>query len=624
MQAEAGGEINPRRTRPLPLKTQAASADGGADMSIVQSTPGGSLMPAATANFDGMHNPLNGKTYYPPDTEGTIGYDPGTGKKYYMQFLNVSYEIWDVTNPAAPVSVAGPHLGHTIWSGLSSGLCRGANGDGGDPIVLFDHLANRWFASQLAYGATSNFHECVAVSQTADPTGSWYAYDFLWGSSTLNDYPKFGLWTDCLYFAANGFVMPAGSFNGSEFATFNRSDLYSGASLRWAIGYLADTSDAFTMIPSNLRGSSPESLPPAGTPNYFVSESQATFDFLVRKYTPGANCGGGGILGAPTPVSQTAYSWPPGLVSQPGTAQGLDTLSDRLMQKVQYRKVGSAESLWVVHTVPSGSTVSSQWAQIDVTGGVVATTPTQQQIFSPDATLNRWMGSIAADKYGNVALGYSTSNGSSPNYPSIAYAGRLATDPLNTLPQTEVQLVAGAGSQTGASRWGDYTAMSVDPVDDCTFWYTNEYYSSQANGTSGNWQTRIGSFRFPTCTSGPTYVALTPVRLLDTRFANGLSGAFASGVARSFQVSGRDGVPANAVAVTGNLTVTDQTAYGLFALGPTSTPVTSTLNFPVGDNRANGVTVALSGSGSLWALYDTGGPGQTSDLVFDVTGYFVP
>jgi hypothetical protein len=196
---------------------------------------------------------------------------------------------------------------------------------------------------------------------------------------------------------------------------------------------------------------------------------------------------------------------------------------------VQYRKVGSAESLWIVNTAgtPSSTplTVSPQWAQIDVTGGTVATTPVQQQIFSPDTTLNRWMGSIAADKDGNVALGYSTSNGTAPNYPSIAYAGRLVTDPLDTLPQTEVQLVAGAGSQDNScgggpcNRWGDYTAMTVDPVDDCTFWYTNEYYSSAANGTSGNWQTRIGSFKFPTCgaTSTTGYLRVTSSPALPTQ-----------------------------------------------------------------------------------------------------------
>src|SRR5207249_1519461 len=171
-----------------------------------------------------------------------------------------------------------------------------------------------------------------------------------------------------------------------------------------------------------------------------------------------------------TTVSQTSYTGSGTGVPQPNTTNTLDTLFDRMMQKVQYRKIGSAESLWVVHSVQnSGATNRPQWAQINVTGGTIATTPIQQQIYGPDATLHRWMGSIAADKDGNVALGYSTSNATSPNFPSIAYSGRLVGDPANTLPQTETQLIAGNGSQINncggavCHRWGDYSAMSVDP-----------------------------------------------------------------------------------------------------------------------------------------------------------------
>jgi hypothetical protein len=208
------------------------------------------------------------------------------------------------------------------------------------------------------------------------------------------------------------------------------------------------------------------------------------------------------------------------VVPQPNTTNKLDNIDDRIMQKVQYRKIGGAESLWVTHNVgtPSGPT-AMQWAQINVTGGTIASTPVQQQIYAPDTTFWRWMGSLAVDNQGNMALGYSTSKGTSPNFPSIAYSGRLAGDPVNTLPQTEVQLFAGSGSQTNSCgsgsppppchRWGDYTAMSVDPADDCTFWYTNQYYSSTANGGSGNWQTRIGSFKFPSCAPSTPPAVLT-------------------------------------------------------------------------------------------------------------------
>jgi hypothetical protein len=574
----------------------------------------------------------------PPDPNGDVG------ASNYIQAVNSSFAIYSKTG-----ALQAAFTENALWSTAGASPCNGSSA--GDPIVLYDTLADRWILANMAFALsggvpTAPFYECIAVSMTADPvSGGWWRYALRTDLGvantppvgTLNDYPKFGLWTDCLYFAANGYAQPADTFTGTEFASFSRTDMYAGLPLNWALGYIANSTDPFTMIPSNLRGASSGALPPPGTPDYFVSESTTAWALEVRKFTPGTNCGGGGTLSAPTNVSQTPASLPAvDSVPQPNTAIGLDALEGRLMQKVQYRKVAASESLWVVHTVqtPSASTVSPQWAQIDVTGGTVAASLLQEQVFAPDSTMNRWMGSIAADKDGNVALGYSTSNGSSPNFPSIAYVGRLATDPLGTMPQTEVQVVAGAGSQTttcgGAvcHRWGDYTAMSVDPVDDCTFWYTNEYYSSQANGSSGNWQTRIGSFKFPSCiAAGPpptTYVPIAPVRVLDTRVGNGLAGTFAANVPRTFTVAGRMGIPANAVAVTGNLTVTGQTSAGYTSLTlvPTASPSTSNLNFPVGDTRANNVTIPLGTGGTLAAVYKAPG-GNVAQLIFDVTGWFL-
>ena len=187
-------------------------------------------------------------------------------------------------------------------------------------------------------------------------------------------------------------------------------------------------------------------------------------------------------------------------IVQPGTRQRLDSLGDRLMQKVQYRRVGGVESLWVTHTFRSSLSgpTGSQWAQIDVTGGSIAAAPLQQQLYNPGDGIYRWMSSIAADNNGNVALGYSTSNATSPNFPSIKYAGRLVGDPADTMPQGEAQLVAGNGSQTNncgpgaCSRWGDYSATMVDPVDDTTMWTLQEYSKPEGPLTgcdSGVWST---------------------------------------------------------------------------------------------------------------------------------------
>ena len=469
-------------------------------------------MPSPIQNFAGLSladlcGGVQCGAGWPPDINGDVGLN------HYIVAVNDAYAIYNKTG-----TLLASFTENQLWSAGGTNPCNGNSA--GDPVVLYDQLADRWILTHFAFAFSGGnpippFFQCIAASKTSDPvSGGWWLYPLrmdpggagLPPVGALNDYGKFGIWPDCLYMAANEFQAPAFGFIGTAFASFSRGDLYSGAPLTWALGFINDATGPFTMIPSNLRGMLAAQLPAPGTPNYFVSESTTLFTFEVRKFTAGTNCGGGGTLSAATNVSQTSYTVPgDNIVPQPGTAVTLDSLGDRLMQKVQYRKVGAAESLWVVHSVQTSSTVKPQWAQLDVTGGVISTTPVQQQIYAPDTTLHRWMGSLAVDSQGNMALGYSTSNGTAPNYPSIAYSGRLANDPLNTLPQSEVQLVAGAASQTNncggapCHRWGDYTAMSVDPADDCTFWYTNEYYSSTENGTSGNWQTRIGSFKFPSC-----------------------------------------------------------------------------------------------------------------------------
>jgi hypothetical protein len=500
-----------------PLRRLAAFGKSGSSPDTPNSPEVNIPMPSPLLGFPGLsHDDLCAGqpcgAGWPPATNGEVGMN------HYIEAVNDAYAIYSKSGTLL-VSFTEDQL----WSMSGSNPCNGNSQ--GDPIVLYDQFADRWILSHFAFAVSggnpvSPFYQCIAASKTSDPVaGGWWLYPIrmdpggtnLPPVGALNDYPKFGIWPDCLYMASNEFQFPSEAFIGTAFASFSRADMYSGAPLTYAIGFINNRSTPFTMVPSNVNGKLPTQLPAAGTPNYFVSESQTAYAFEVRKFTPGPNCGTGGTLSAPTSVSQTSYTSLlhfGDVIPQPGTSVKLDSLDDRILQKVRYRKVGSAESLWVVHTArpTANSTMRPQWAQINVTGGVIATTPLQQQIFAPDTTLHRWMASLAVDNQGNMAMGYSTSNGTAPNYPSVAYAGRLATDPLNTLPQTEVQLVAGAGSQTNncgggpCSRWGDYTSMSIDPADDCTFWYTNEYYASSTNGASGNWQTRIGSFKFPTCT----------------------------------------------------------------------------------------------------------------------------
>jgi hypothetical protein len=451
---------------------------------------------------------------WPPDPNGDVG------PNHYIEAVNTAYAIYDKSGTRLAAFTE-----DQLWSGAPASPCVAA--PQGDPVVIYDWLADRFVLTHFAFATVNGpFYQCIAASKTSDPVaGGWWLYAVrmdpggagLPPVGDINDYGKFGLWHDCLYMAANAFT-PSSAYDGVSFASFSRSDLYSGAPLTFSIGYLPPSSNAFTLIPGNNQGKGANAVQP-GTPNYFVSESGVVEEFEVRKFSPGPNCGAGGTLGAPTIVSQAQYTFQQGaIVPQPNTSRKLDMIDDRIMQKVQYRKIGGTESLWVAHPVGTSSgTTAMQWAQLDVTGGVVATPPGPQQIYAPDTSLYRFMGSLAVDGQGNMALGYTRSNATSPNFPSIAYSGRLATDPLNTMPQTEVIMTAGSGSQVNncgggpCDRWGDYSAMSVDPADDCTFWYINEYYSSQANGTSGNWQTRIGSFKFPSCSSqsqSPTTTAL--------------------------------------------------------------------------------------------------------------------
>jgi hypothetical protein len=491
-------------------------------------------MPSPSTNFAGLgfSDSVTGGQVgagWPPDTNGDVG------PNHYIQAVNDAYGIYNKSGTQLAAFTE-----NSLWSVAGTGTKCDAN-NFGDPVVLHDGIADRWILTNFAFSTSGGkpvtpFYQCIAVSKTSDPvSGGWYFYAVqvdIGGSGppagTLNDYGKFGLTANCLYMGANGFTEPAGSYAGAIFASFSRTALFAGTALsasNSSIGYLAADAngDPFGMFPANLLGTSAGSMPPAGTPEYFVNESATAFAWEVRKFTPGAGCGSGGTLSSATNVSQAVYgapyilsggSYTSNMVAQSGTTRLLDSLGDRIMQKVQYRKIGSAESLWVVHTTCGSahdanfacanttSATQPQWAQIDVTGSTINATPVQEQIYAPDTTMYRWMGSLAVDGQGDMALGYSTSNGT--NFPSLAYSGRLVGDPLNNLSQTETQLAAGLGSQnlcgsSGCSRWGDYSSMSIDPSDDCTFWYTSEYYATAASATNGHWTTRIGSFKFPSC-----------------------------------------------------------------------------------------------------------------------------
>jgi N-acetylneuraminic acid mutarotase len=453
-------------------------------------------MPAPIQNWEGLGN---GDGVLPPDTVGDVGLT------YYIQQVNLDNVA--IFEKATGTLVAAFDLG-SLWS--DGTLCQTAGS--GDPIVLYDSLADRWLISQFALTSTSfgPFFQCIAISAVSgDPiTGGWYTYSFnvtndgigLPVEEFFNDYPKFGVWPDAYYMSANQFGT-FGTFIGGAWA-LDRTAMLAGAPA--SKQYFAVDNDG-GLLPSDLDGSAP---PPPGSPDYFVSMIEGAntlrvYEFHVDWVTPANSTLTGPLSLATNPYdTDICPNFREQCIHQPDGSPQLEALSDRLMHRLAYRNFGSHGTLVLNHTVDVNGVGQAGilWYELRDSGAGWAIH--QQGTYAGDAPNNehRWMGSIAMDKNGNIALGYSVSG--SNTYPTIRYTGRLVSDPPGILSQGETSIIAGGGTQTHpAARWGDYSAMSIDPSDDCTFWYTQEYMASTSQS---GWQTRIASFKFPSCTTGPT------------------------------------------------------------------------------------------------------------------------
>ncbi|MEO8288379.1 MAG: S-layer homology domain-containing protein [Chloroflexota bacterium] len=459
--------------------------------SVIQSVlnPAGALapaaMPAPIRNFEGMNLATAGSGI-PPDTNGEVG------PNHYVQMVNSAIQIWDKSgNPLiSPVDI------NALWSS-AGGQCAARND--GDPIVLYDQLADRWLLSQFT--AEAPYNECIAISQTGDPTGTYWVYSFFMSNTVFPDYPHFGMWPD-------GYYMGVNEFNGNTYAggrpyVFERSKMLLGqnANVQTNAGPLGPSSGL--AMPADLDGTTP---PPAGAPNPFslMGDPLQVFKFHVDWANPGSSTWSGPTNIDVANFTAIACQY---CIPQPGTTTRLDAIGDRFMYRAAYRNFGSHESLLLLHNVDAGGYAGERWYELrNVTG---APTVFQQGTFAPADNIHRWMGSIAMDASGNIAMGYTVSSGGTGAtvYPGVRYAGRLAGDPAGTMAQGEATLFSGSGSQVGIGRWGDYSDMTVDPTDDCTFWYTNEYN----NSNDQYWNTRIGSFKFPGCSSGPPPPTPTPI-----------------------------------------------------------------------------------------------------------------
>ncbi|WP_267225534.1 hypothetical protein [Dyella silvae] len=465
--------------RPLPWLDGPGNPTDGA----VQGSTSGVAAPTAGSGVEGVGNGFSGPqgtftvNSAPPDTNGAVG------ATQYVQLVNTGFAVFDKTTKNV---VYGPVSTNTLWSGFG-GPCETDND--GDATVVYDKSAGRWVISQFAVTAAP-YYECVAVSATSDATGAYYRYAFPYGS-VFPDYPKMGVWPDAYYETFNMFN--GNTFAGAKLCAYDRTAMLSGAAATQQCFQLSSSYGG--VLPSDLDGST---APPAGSPNYLLNFTAGQLN-LWKFHVDWSNSANTTLTG-PTvlPVASFATACNGGTcVPQAGTSQKLDSLGDRLMFRLAYRNFSGHEALVATHSVKVGTTKRNQytgvrWYEIRNPG----TTPVvyQQSTFAPDQTY-RWLGSVAMDKQGNMALGYSAS--SSTIHPAIRYTGRLATDPLNTM-QSENSIIEGLGSQSGnnLSRWGDYSAMTIDPVDDCTFWYTNEYLRTTG---AFNWNTRLESFKFSTC-----------------------------------------------------------------------------------------------------------------------------
>jgi hypothetical protein len=485
-----------------------APADNGftGDTASVQTTvPVNPLIPANTS-FEGLANTDNpdGILVNPPDPVGDVG------PNNYVEMVNLVFGVYDKQGNR----LLGPTPLGALWQDFAVADCAGLSGD---PVVLFDQITGRWILSQFT-AAGPTYYNCVAVSTTGDPTGTYYRYAF---SSGVNfpDYPKYGVWTDSYVLTTREFG-PTIEYGIGVYA-LEKNKMVNGDPKARAVSFFIDGNDPSLLplvgdglLPADIDGKqkpAPETaIPIVGTQDDgaeygATSDALNVWDLLIKwRSTPTASL----TFNAQLPVAAFDSIFPCAPTSrdclpQPGVtdpSRYLDILSyrQRPTHRLAYRNFKGYESMVTNQSVEALPGVAGvRWYELRRINGTYSLY--QQGTYAPNDGVHRWMGSIAQDKKGNTALGYSVVNGTDV-YPGIRYTGRLAGDTLGQMTLGEGTIINGTGVQlTTNSRWGDYTSMNVDPVDDCTFWYVNEYYQTTDPVRLRNWQTRIASFKLPGC-----------------------------------------------------------------------------------------------------------------------------
>ncbi len=506
-------EENVRDERGTTVTDQGFSGDGAIQNSAPPTVP---AISSTLANFEGLSNQDNfaifGGRVNPPDPNGDVG------PNNYVEMVNLVFGVYDKQGHL----LLGPVDTGTLWSGFAVPDCQDPSGD---PIVLYDQFVDRWLLTQFTTSGlddpTKPFWNCVAISTTGDPTGSYYRYAFETAHfQFFPDYPKYGVWTDSYVLTTREFG-PTIEYGIGVYA-LEKNKMVNGEPGARAVSFFLDGNDPAILplvgdglLPADADGKqkpkSDTAIPIVGTQDDGAGyggtfDALNIWDLLIKWHsTPTASLTLKAQLATAAfdsifPCAPTARDCLP----QPGitnTAQYLDILSyrQRPTWRLAYRNFKDYETLVTNQSVEARPGVAGvRWYEIRRINGSYSLY--QQGTYAPDDGVHRWMGSVAQDKKGDMAVGFSVVNGTNV-YPGIRYTGRLAGDPAGELNLGEGIIINGTGVQTTTnSRWGDYTSMNVDPVDDCTFWYVNEYY--QVSGTSADgrpWQTRIASFKLPGC-----------------------------------------------------------------------------------------------------------------------------
>ena len=487
----AGAHVAPPVRYPkLQLLKEAAQGGQAMEDGAIQTSSGPLVSAIVGLNLLGVGNGFPG--YSIPDAPTDVNL--AVGDTQVLQWVNVSYAIFDKTTGAV---IMGPILGNAFWSGFG-GACQTNNS--GDIIAQWDKVAHRWVATQNVF--SSPYMTCVAISTTPDATGTYYR--FAYPQPGFPDYPKWGIWSDAYYQSQNNFGATGYTYVGAYACAYERAKMLVGDSTAKQICFQTGTFDD-SLLPADLD--SVGTPPPSGQQELFLGSIDNgvpyvyQYLFHVDFKTPSNSTFTG--LGGSMPIAGVAHfdlacGGAGACIPQRGVSDLLDSLGDRLMYRLAYRNFSGDHQAWLVsHSVTAGSSVGERWYEFRAPENSTSLSVYQQGTFAPDSKY-RWMGSIAMDSAQDIALGYSVS--SSSLYPSISFTGRVPGDALGTM-EAEASIVAGSGSQTDTGdRWGDYTSMAIDAADDCTFWYTNQYYMVTA---TFDWSTRIASLKFPGCGDPP-------------------------------------------------------------------------------------------------------------------------